>query len=402
MKTILKNLLLIAVLFLNSTCSFSGKESAYNYPTFSPNDFTSEVIDRFVDKVLQIEFGSEFTSLNRQDIENRIINGPISYDFDVATADTLLFLLLCNAAYSGEHVWEEYSGEYSNGIVTYSRPERVIIPKFNLSEIEKQNFLQVEDEVKTASLEWKWRTSHYTLFWDFSFYDGLTPFVDYLDEKREKFAEKWGIGEQFVGGQSAISSITYPDDETKRLFLEDYRLLIDTCEMLVNNQEKFELMSYTRNKERYEVLKDLAKKREKLGTPYLSKTVLAKSPVPQKIYNEPTSKTVTKSQNPQAISIEAGVLHKEYQENEVLADQKYKGKILSVSGVVEGVKKGYHPQTYKEQYYVTLRVSLVYDVRCFFTGNASEIAQLKSGQNVVIKGTCIGKELEVCLDNCSL
>ena len=393
MKTILKNSLIFAILLLNSTCSFSAKESSYKYPTFSPNDFTPEIIDRFVDKVLRIEFGTNFNDLTYEDIENRIINGPISLKYDEATADTLLFFLLCYAAEAQEVVWDEENREMANGIATYSTPKRVVIPKFNVSEIGKQNFLLVRNKLWDAG---EGQYSKYGTFASYSLSERLIDLENLLDDKRIEFAEKWKIGEEYIGGQSVISSINYPNDEIKKVFLEDYKLLVDTCQMLVKNEEKFDSIAYTRTKVRFDFLKNLTKKREELGIPYVSKTILAKSP------NSTTSKTVTKYQEPKVISIEARVLHNEYQENEALADQKYKGKILSVSGTVGSVKKGYHPQTYKEQYYVTLEISFVDEVRCYFAGNTSEIAQIKSGQNVTIKGTCIGKEVEVCLDNCSL
>lgn len=49
-----------------------------------------------------------------------------------------------------------------------------------------------------------------------------------------------------------------------------------------------------------------------------------------------------------AVSISAGQLHAEYQSNEVLADSKYKGAILEVSGIVASINKDLFDHAYLE------------------------------------------------------
>src|SRR5207245_7096922 len=80
----------------------------------------------------------------------------------------------------------------------------------------------------------------------------------------------------------------------------------------------------------------------------------------------------------------------EYQKNEVGADQKYKDKLIQVSGTVAGVKKA--PLM---GYYVGLgsaQEADMYDIMCFLDPSAEgDAGQLKIGDKVTIMGMCQGK-----------
>jgi hypothetical protein len=80
----------------------------------------------------------------------------------------------------------------------------------------------------------------------------------------------------------------------------------------------------------------------------------------------------------------------DYQRNEVGADQKYKGKLIQVSGMVAGIKKA--PLL---GYYVGLgspQEGDMYDIMCFLHPDAeADAGQLKIGDKVTVMGMCEGK-----------
>jgi len=86
-----------------------------------------------------------------------------------------------------------------------------------------------------------------------------------------------------------------------------------------------------------------------------------------------------------AIKIPAEELYGEYKADHVKADQKYQGKIVEVTGVVDqtGTDVGEHP-------FINLKgQEHLSGVQCFFLKRyAEKAAQLKSGQTVTIRGKC--------------
>jgi len=87
----------------------------------------------------------------------------------------------------------------------------------------------------------------------------------------------------------------------------------------------------------------------------------------------------------------------EYQRNEVGADQKYKDKLIQVSGTVAGIKKA--PLL---GYYVGLgsaQEAEMYDIMCFLHPDSeADAGQLKIGDKVTIMGMCEGKAVGVQLN----
>lgn len=113
----------------------------------------------------------------------------------------------------------------------------------------------------------------------------------------------------------------------------------------------------------------------------------AKSPV-----HSPAPKT--------PITITAEQLYAEYDENEVRADRLYEGKMLEISGVVDRVSV-----TFGE-------IELILNdggawsfvqVNCHFNDDQSEsVAELNSGDKLVIMGKCRGKAIFPSLLNCTI
>lgn len=104
--------------------------------------------------------------------------------------------------------------------------------------------------------------------------------------------------------------------------------------------------------------------------------------------------------NAPAIDITAMQLSKDYIANEVSADQKYKDKVLSVTGTVTDIAKDM-----TDGIYVVLAgpEDDIVSVQCSFADDhTDETAALKKGQKITIKGLCDGKMMNVHLSGSSL
>lgn len=88
----------------------------------------------------------------------------------------------------------------------------------------------------------------------------------------------------------------------------------------------------------------------------------------------------------------SAVLWNEYEENEVNADTKYKGKILEVTGMIDNIGTDI-----TNTLYITLEGDdFVGSIQCFFNDKyKSDVAKLTKGQKVTIRGRCEGKFLNV-------
>jgi hypothetical protein len=97
-----------------------------------------------------------------------------------------------------------------------------------------------------------------------------------------------------------------------------------------------------------------------------------------------------------AITVSASQLYSDYKANEVAADQRYKDKVLQVSGTVDNIGKDI-----MDSIYVTLETGTFGSIQCFFADkHASEAAQLRKGQSITVKGRCDGKMMNVLLKGC--
>ncbi len=101
---------------------------------------------------------------------------------------------------------------------------------------------------------------------------------------------------------------------------------------------------------------------------------------------------------PQAIiEITASQLYSEYKANEIAADQKYKGKMLKVTGVVSSIGKDIFGSPY-----VVLTGGGEYEVwgvQCTFSSTYEpQLAKLTKGQQVTVTGKCKGYLINVSLE----
>lgn len=104
-----------------------------------------------------------------------------------------------------------------------------------------------------------------------------------------------------------------------------------------------------------------------------------------------------KSQSP-SYTLDADQLRGEYDANVVAADNKYKGKVVAVSGKVQIIgKEG-------DSAYIVMGLGGVFNgVKCMFTQSGeSAVASLSEGARVTVKGVVKGKHGHVLLRNCTI
>lgn len=96
--------------------------------------------------------------------------------------------------------------------------------------------------------------------------------------------------------------------------------------------------------------------------------------------------------------VTAARLFADYEANEVAADEKYKGKVLVVTGTIEDIGKDF-----VDTMYVTLRTDNgIMSVQCRFDDEHKfQLANTTKGQQVTLKGKCDGKFGNVLLSDCS-
>lgn len=112
--------------------------------------------------------------------------------------------------------------------------------------------------------------------------------------------------------------------------------------------------------------------------------------------DEKTTETEIAAETP-AIEVSARQLYADYEANGVAADEKYKGKVLRVTGKVNTIDRDI-----MDKIYVTLKGDEYFgDIQCFFAEDHVKTAsQLSKGQTITVKGKCDGKMMNVLLKGC--
>ncbi len=106
------------------------------------------------------------------------------------------------------------------------------------------------------------------------------------------------------------------------------------------------------------------------------------------------SPKVTPNSNPSVI-ITASKLYKEYNANEIAADEKYKGKIIEVTGVIRDIGNDI-----MDNAYITLVGDEYFgDIQCYFN-EKSVVAKLSKGKRITVIGSCSGLMMNVQINNC--
>lgn len=99
---------------------------------------------------------------------------------------------------------------------------------------------------------------------------------------------------------------------------------------------------------------------------------------------------------PPAYSLSADQLYKDFKD-EKAAHEKYLGKTLEVSGIVDHVGQ----DSSGEPFVAFKGEEKLGDIQCFFPRPMTEeILKVERGRNVTLRGTCLSKVVHVALDNC--
>jgi hypothetical protein len=103
------------------------------------------------------------------------------------------------------------------------------------------------------------------------------------------------------------------------------------------------------------------------------------------------------TQNPVAapVAIKADVLTREYKDNELAADEKYKNKVLEVSGKISNIAEVMGNITVDLEGHKENGVNII-SVQCSFPQSEKpNLTKLKTGQNITFQGTNEGMTLNL-------
>jgi tRNA_anti-like len=101
------------------------------------------------------------------------------------------------------------------------------------------------------------------------------------------------------------------------------------------------------------------------------------------------------------VKVSAGDLFKAYEANEIAADQRFKDKLLEVTGKIDSIGKDI-----LDTPYIALSTGGQFEilhVQAYFDeGALSQLANLSKGQSVTLHCRCDGKMMNVMLKDCTL
>lgn len=117
------------------------------------------------------------------------------------------------------------------------------------------------------------------------------------------------------------------------------------------------------------------------------------------LLEDKNEKKTYKTDSDGTIRITAKNLFKEYLDNPVAADEKFKGKTLKVEGTVSSIDKGTDGRIC-----VMLETDeLIGYIFCYFPDSESkDVAKINRGNYRTIKGKCTGKLVGVMLEDCDV
>ena len=96
-----------------------------------------------------------------------------------------------------------------------------------------------------------------------------------------------------------------------------------------------------------------------------------------------------------SLKVSAVKLYNDYNANEIAADEKYKGKIIEVTGVVRDIGNDI-----MDNAYITLVGDQYFgDIQCYFN-EKSVVASLSKGKRITVMGSCSGLMMNVHLNDC--
>lgn len=113
-----------------------------------------------------------------------------------------------------------------------------------------------------------------------------------------------------------------------------------------------------------------------------------------------SSGTPTQVEQPkeEVVKVTATKLAEDYDNNEVAADQKYKGKTLEITGTLKSIEVMLGSQ------FITIEGNQIFsDIQCFFDkSKESELAALQKNRSITVRGRVDGKSLNVGVKECEI
>lgn len=111
---------------------------------------------------------------------------------------------------------------------------------------------------------------------------------------------------------------------------------------------------------------------------------------------EPSTGDTETAEVEQAVAVSASQLYSDYKQNELAADEKYKGKMIEVSGTVATIEEMFG------QKFVTLNTGdILGKIQCFLDDSeGSKAASLTVGQQITLTGKGDGMSLNVAMKGC--
>jgi hypothetical protein len=112
------------------------------------------------------------------------------------------------------------------------------------------------------------------------------------------------------------------------------------------------------------------------------------------------TKNIEVAKKVEVTKITSSALMKAYTDNEVNADNLYKGKHIEITDVVQSIGKDI-----MDNAYITFagNSNTFGDIQCMFPKTAeSEIGLLKKGQTITIQGDVSGKLGNIIVENCTI
>jgi predicted RNA-binding Zn-ribbon protein involved in translation (DUF1610 family) len=99
-------------------------------------------------------------------------------------------------------------------------------------------------------------------------------------------------------------------------------------------------------------------------------------------------------------SVASEELYKIYEENEINADLKYKGKQIKIIGKVSNIAKDITNKSYVS---LGVKGNAVFGIQCFLSQDSlSQAAELKKGQDTILSGRVDGKFGNIIIRDCSV
>jgi len=108
--------------------------------------------------------------------------------------------------------------------------------------------------------------------------------------------------------------------------------------------------------------------------------------------------SVPQKSEPDYMEITPTKLFAAFEDNEAAANMKYNGNLIQITGTISDIGTDILGDPY-----LSFETDLLQGVTCYFKKyDMEEIAQVKKGQKVTVRGTCDGKLVYVLLKNCEL